>query len=66
MIHGKSDNMSKEANFGLFIYDLLKDAGINPIAEESGVVEVEKALKTSSKKQTGRGGEEGGRTFVPS
>ncbi|MDR3300020.1 MAG: hypothetical protein LBU43_08515 [Candidatus Accumulibacter sp.] len=43
----------KEANFDLYIHGLLKDAGIDVTAQGSGVLEINNALKTASKKQTG-------------
>ncbi len=43
----------KEANFDLFIRDLLQNAGIAPTAQGSANVEIDRALKTASKNQTG-------------
>lgn len=43
----------KEANFDLYIHGLLKDAGIDASAQGSGVVQIGKALKIASKRQTG-------------
>lgn len=44
----------KEANFDLFIHDLLKEAGISATSQGSNVVEIDSALKTASKHQTGK------------
>lgn len=46
----------KEANFDLYIHDLLVDAGIHADTQGSNIVEIDKALKTASKRQTGKGG----------
>jgi len=46
----------KEANFDRYIDKLLAEAGISASAQGSGVLEIDKALKTASKKQTGRVG----------
>ncbi|MDR0908385.1 MAG: SAM-dependent methyltransferase [Spirochaetaceae bacterium] len=46
----------KEANFDLYIYDLLQDAQIDATAQGSSVPEINKALKTASKRQTGKVG----------
>ena len=46
----------KEANFDLYIYELLKEAGISASAQGSGVREIDEALKTASKNQTGNVG----------
>jgi DNA-binding ferritin-like protein (Dps family) len=43
-----------EANFDLYIYELLKDAGISATAQGSEVLEIKNALKTATKKRTGR------------
>lgn len=43
----------KEANFDLYIHGLLADAKIDATAQGSSVVDIDKALKTASKKQTG-------------
>ena len=47
--------MSKkiEANTDLWVYDLLKEAGITPTAQGSSILEIDKALKTASKKKNG-------------
>jgi type I restriction-modification system DNA methylase subunit len=44
----------KEANFDLYIHGLLKDAGIDATAQGSNVVEINNALKTATKKLTGK------------
>ncbi len=46
----------KEANFDLFIHDLLVEAGISADTQGSNVVEINNALKTASKHQTGKAG----------
>jgi len=46
----------KEANFDLYINKLLTEAGINATAQGSNILEIDNALKTASKKQTGRHG----------
>ena len=46
----------KEADFDLFIHGLLQSAGINPTAQGSIVHEINEALKTASKRQTGATG----------
>jgi len=46
----------KEANFDLYVHELLKEAGISASAQGSGVHEIDKALKTASKQQTGKEG----------
>lgn len=43
----------KEANFDLYIYELLKEANINADTQGSTIKEINEALKTASKKQTG-------------
>ncbi len=43
----------KEANFDLFIYDLLKEAGIDADTQGSNILDIDNALKTASKHQTG-------------
>jgi len=43
----------KEANFDLYIHGLLKEAGIEATAQGSSVPEINDALKTASKSQTG-------------
>ena len=50
--------MSKkiEANTDLWVYDLLKEAGITPTAQGSSILEIDKALKTASKKKNGEKG----------
>jgi hypothetical protein len=44
----------KEANFDLYIHGLLGDAGINATAQGSSVLEINNALKTATKKRTGK------------
>lgn len=46
----------QEANFDLYIYDLLKEAGIEADTQGSNVLEINNALKTASKHQTGKVG----------
>lgn len=46
----------REANFDLFIHDLLVEAGIKADTQGSSVVEINSALKTASKHQTGKVG----------
>lgn len=46
----------KEANFDLYIYDLLVEAEIPADTQGSNVLEINNALKTASKKQTGKVG----------
>lgn len=46
----------KEANFDLYIHDLLVDAGISADSQGSNVAEINEALKTASKQQTGNVG----------
>lgn len=46
----------KEANFDLYIYDLLQEAGIHADTQGSSIVEIDNALKTASKHQTGKAG----------
>lgn len=46
----------KEANFDLFIYELLKDSGIETDTQGSFVKDIDTALKTASKHQTGNVG----------
>lgn len=43
----------KEANFDLFIYDLLKESKIKADTQGSTVIDIDKALKSASKHQTG-------------
>ena len=43
----------REANFDIYIHGLLKEAGINAMAQGSNVPEIDGALKTASKSQTG-------------
>ena len=43
----------QEANFDLYIHGLLKEAGINATAQGSSVPEIDEALKSASKRQTG-------------
>jgi type I restriction-modification system DNA methylase subunit len=44
----------KEANFDLYIHGLLNEAGITATAQGSDVLEIHNALKTATKKQTGK------------
>jgi type I restriction-modification system DNA methylase subunit len=44
----------KEANFDLYIHGLLTDAGISATAQGSSVLEINNALKTATKKRTGK------------
>jgi type I restriction-modification system DNA methylase subunit len=46
----------KEANFDLYIHALLSEAGISADAQGSDIVEINHALKTASKRQTGKMG----------
>jgi len=46
----------KEANFDLYIHELLKDVKIDATAQGSSVTEINDALKTASKRQTGSAG----------
>jgi type I restriction-modification system DNA methylase subunit len=46
----------KEANFDLYIHELLKDAGISAVTQGSTNIEIDNALKTASKRQTGNAG----------
>ncbi len=46
----------KEASFDLFIHDLLDEAGIEADTQGSNVLEINNALKTASKNQTGKVG----------
>lgn len=46
----------KEANFDLYIHDLLVEAGIQADTQGSNVFEINNALKTASKHQTGKAG----------
>jgi hypothetical protein len=46
----------KEANFDLYIHGLLKEVGIEATAQGSTVPEINDALKTASKRQTGKVG----------
>ncbi|MBQ9565728.1 MAG: N-6 DNA methylase, partial [Synergistaceae bacterium] len=46
----------KEASFDLYVHDLLRNAGISADTQGSGVVEINEALKTASKHQTGNVG----------
>ena len=46
----------KEANFDLYIHDLLVEAGIQADTQGSNVFEINNALKTASKHQTGNTG----------
>ena len=49
--------IKKEGDFDLYIHGLLKEAGINATAKGSNVPEINNALKTASKRQTGKHGE---------
>ena len=54
---GRGFSMAKkEANFDLFIHDLLVEAGISADTQGSNVVDINNALKTASKHQTGKAG----------
>lgn len=46
----------KEANFDLYIHDLLVEAGIQADTQGSNIVPINDALKTASKHQTGKAG----------
>lgn len=46
----------KEANFDLYIHDLLVEAGIQADTQGSNIVPINEALKTASKHQTGKVG----------
>lgn len=46
----------KEANFDLYIHDLLVEAGIHADTQGSTIAPLNEALKTASKQQTGRAG----------
>ena len=46
----------KEANFDLYIHGLLKEVGIEATAQGSTVPEINNALKSASKRQTGNVG----------
>ena len=46
----------KEANFDLYIHDLLVEAGIQADTQGSNIVPINEALKTASKHQTGKAG----------
>lgn len=46
----------KEANFDLYIHQLLCEAGIKADTQGSNNVEIDNALKTASKHQTGKAG----------
>lgn len=46
----------KEANFDLYIHDLLVEAGIHADTQGSNIIEIDKALKKASKSQTGKNG----------
>ena len=48
--------MSKERNIDIYVAGLLEDIGISFKAEESGIKEIDEALKTASKKGTGNQG----------
>jgi hypothetical protein len=44
----------KEADFDLYIHGLLNDAGTQATAQGSNVLEISNALKTATKKRTGK------------
>ncbi|HCT9971722.1 TPA: hypothetical protein OUD80_003201 [Klebsiella variicola] len=46
--------MAREAQTDLFVYELLKDAGIKGEPQGSDIVEIKNALKSASKRQTGK------------
>ena len=46
----------KEIKTDLWVYELLKEAGINASAQGSDIMEIDEALKTASKKGTGNVG----------
>ena len=46
----------KEANFDLYLHDLLVEAGIQADTQGSNIVPINDALKTASKHQTGKAG----------
>ena len=46
----------KEANFDLYIHDLLVEAGIKADTQGSNIFEINNALKSASKHQTGKAG----------
>ena len=46
----------KEANFDLYLHDLLVEAGIQADTQGSNIVSINDALKTASKHQTGKAG----------
>jgi type I restriction-modification system DNA methylase subunit len=46
----------KEANFDLYVHRLLTEVKIDAAAQGSSIPEISNALKTASKKQTGKGG----------
>ena len=52
----ESTMAKKEANFDLYIHGLLKEAGIEATAQGSTVPEINNALKSASKRQTGKVG----------
>ena len=43
----------KEANFDLYIHDLLVEAGIQADTQGSNIIEINNALKSASKHKTG-------------
>jgi len=49
-----ADMAKKEANFDLYIHDLLVEAGIQADTQGSNIVEINNALKTASKHQTAK------------
>ena len=46
----------KEANFDLYIHDLLVEAGIQADTQGSNIIEINNALKSASKHKTGNVG----------
>ena len=53
---GSGTMAKKEANFDLYIHDLLVEAGIQADTQGSNIVPINEALKTASKHQTGKVG----------
>ncbi|WP_338557323.1 hypothetical protein [Erwinia aphidicola] len=46
--------MAREAQTDLFVYELLKDAGIKGEPQGSDIVEIKNALKSASKDKQGK------------
>ena len=46
----------KEVKTDLWVYNLLKDSGIDACAQGSNIKEIDSALKTASKRGTGKEG----------